>query len=444
MLSKNFDPSINTIVSEWDLVCDWDWVMSTITTVQMFGLLIGAFVSGQIGDLYGRKPTYFLSLLILLVFNIIATFSNSWQMFAVVRFFIGIGSGWYLTVDVAYITEFIPARYRSIILFLPFWPIGAMFYALLAWLIRDWKYIQIACAVFCLPWFLSIRTIPESYRWLVSHKRIDEAYEVMKQVAQMNRRPYPNKERLVALVKMAEIANAKERKYTIIDVFRNKQLLKITVLLAICWVTCGYSFYAILFGVQQLSGVLYVNMALLGLMESTQFVMSFIANCIGRRLACFVFFLLGGVCGLIVGILQHLNNVGYGNIINGFAYTTKISVAGGWMTLIVYSSELYPTVVRNVGFGFQNTMSRVGSMIAPQLVFASSRVPGIMYLTMGGLFFVAACCVLLLKETNNIALENTIEVVTVKIEKAEFDETSETKYTSVPQDDESKTNHLTI
>ena len=131
--------------------------MSTVTTIQMFGLLIGAFISGHCADLFGRKPTFYVSIVILLIFNTIGTFSNGWKMFAAIRFFIGIGCGWYLTTDDAYIAELVPMKYRSIILLLPIWPLGTMSYGLIAYLLHDWKYIQIACAVLCLPWFLGIR-----------------------------------------------------------------------------------------------------------------------------------------------------------------------------------------------------------------------------------------------------------------------------------------------
>ncbi|CAG2199735.1 OCTN [Mytilus edulis] len=82
---KTFDPSLHTVVSEWDLVCDRDWITQTITTIQMGGLLFGGLVAGQIADMFGRKPTYFLSMLMLFVFNLVAAFSTSWKMFAVLR-----------------------------------------------------------------------------------------------------------------------------------------------------------------------------------------------------------------------------------------------------------------------------------------------------------------------------------------------------------------------
>lgn len=118
----------------------------------MGGLFIGALISGQIGDIVGRRITYFLSVIIVMAGNLAAAFSINWQMFAAFRFCIGMGCGWYLTVFGAFIAELTPKRWRSVVLSVPTWAFGTMSMGLVAWLIHDWKYIQIATAIFCLPW----------------------------------------------------------------------------------------------------------------------------------------------------------------------------------------------------------------------------------------------------------------------------------------------------
>ncbi|KAK3737335.1 hypothetical protein RRG08_067400 [Elysia crispata] len=84
-----FDGSANSVVTEWKLVCDRKWIKPTTTSVQMAGVLVGAILAGHLGDMYGRKNTNFSFFLIHMVLNIIAGFSSSWQMFLVLRFFIG-------------------------------------------------------------------------------------------------------------------------------------------------------------------------------------------------------------------------------------------------------------------------------------------------------------------------------------------------------------------
>lgn len=91
---------------------------------------------------------------------------------------------------------------------------------------------RMAIFIKCDSFYFSI--IPESYRWLVSVNRIDDAHDVIKKIGKMNRRPVPKKEELYKVVKSANRIE-KGRKRTFLDVFRNRYLFRTTVLLGICW-----------------------------------------------------------------------------------------------------------------------------------------------------------------------------------------------------------------
>ena len=60
-----------------------------IASLMMVGQLVGCLVSGHIADAVGRKNPLYASILIMLVFNILAYFSVSWEMFAVARVCLG-------------------------------------------------------------------------------------------------------------------------------------------------------------------------------------------------------------------------------------------------------------------------------------------------------------------------------------------------------------------
>lgn len=74
---------------QWLLVCDRKWIPGTITTIQMCGLLVGALVMGQLADIFGRRRLLYLAYSLLLAVSLGSAFANSWQLFAVFRFFIG-------------------------------------------------------------------------------------------------------------------------------------------------------------------------------------------------------------------------------------------------------------------------------------------------------------------------------------------------------------------
>ena len=54
------------------------------------------------------------------------------------------------------------------------------------------------------------------------------------------------------------------------------------------------------------------------------------------------------------------------------AMVGKAGISGGWAALQVFSAELFPTVVRNIGVGSCSFSARIGAIVAPQIVFLVS------------------------------------------------------------------------
>lgn len=80
--------------------------------------------------------------------------------------------------------------------------------------------------------------LPESFRWLVSHGRLEEAEHSIRFVAKINGRPAPDLNRLKTMIQKEQEA-AKETKalqvYTVLDLFRTSKIRKTTVLFAFVW-----------------------------------------------------------------------------------------------------------------------------------------------------------------------------------------------------------------
>ena len=51
----------------------------------------------------------------------------------------------------------------------------------------------------------------------------------------------------------------------------------------------------------------------------------------------------------------------------------RSGIAGGWAAAQVFSAEVFPTVVRNIGVGSSSMAARVGGIVAPQIVFLVSK-----------------------------------------------------------------------
>ena len=77
--------------------------------------------------------------------------------------------------------------------------------------------------------------MPESFRWYYAHDKIGDAEKVITMVSEVNRHPKPD----MAFFENQAIRDPREsqtsQKYTVLDLFKTKSMIRITVLLAPCW-----------------------------------------------------------------------------------------------------------------------------------------------------------------------------------------------------------------
>ena len=77
----------------------------------------------------------------------------------------------------------------------------------------------------------------------------------------------------------------------------------------------------------------------------------------------------------------------------------------------IYSSELFPTVVRNMGMGACSMSMRMGSMVAPFIANFAVTIPWLATIVFGVAPISAALVCILLPETKGTALPDSINEV---------------------------------
>ncbi|XP_071835837.1 organic cation transporter 1-like isoform X2 [Apostichopus japonicus] len=178
----------STIVSQWDLVCDQAGFAEISQTVLMVGVMVGSYLAGYLADRFGRKPILFISLFVQGIVGTIQAFSSSFTMFIIVRFFIGVLDQGYELPVYTMVSELFTPRWRpySFICMMNFWAGGILSLPIIAYFIRDWRYLQLAISIpfLFLPIFYWV--VPESPRWLLSNGRYEEATAIVKKIAHFN------------------------------------------------------------------------------------------------------------------------------------------------------------------------------------------------------------------------------------------------------------------
>lgn len=94
----------------------------------------------------------------------------------------------------------------------------------------------------------------------------------------------------------------------------------------------------------------------------------------------------------------------------GFAIVGQVVIYVSFILIYLYTSELFPTVVRNSALGFASMCARIGGLIAPFVVDIQAA-PWVSVLIFSALSFLAGFMCLPLRETKGTVFLNTIEEI---------------------------------
>jgi OCT family organic cation transporter-like MFS transporter 4/5 len=80
---------MSSVVMEWHLVCNRSGLHATVGAAPMVGYLVGALIFGTLSDKVGRKPTFLIANLILLLSGLCGSIAPSYVTFVASRFLVG-------------------------------------------------------------------------------------------------------------------------------------------------------------------------------------------------------------------------------------------------------------------------------------------------------------------------------------------------------------------
>ncbi|XP_060692836.1 organic cation/carnitine transporter 2-like [Hemiscyllium ocellatum] len=398
---------ISTIVSEWDLVCDNDWKGPFSMSAFFVGVLAGSFVSGQLSDRFGRKVVLFGTMAIQTVFSIIQAFSPSWEIFCFLNFIVGLGQiSNYVAAFVLgseMLGKSIRVMYSTVGICISF-AIGYMLLPLVAYFIRSWGALLLALSipgVFYIPlWWL----IPESPRWLLTTGRVQEAEAIIHKMAKKNCVTPPAT--LFSDFELEDTKSKSKQSHAIIHLVKTYNIRMITIINLLVWMIMAVGYFGLSLSTPNLHGDDYLNCFLMAAIEVPAYIASWLfLQKFSRRFSLSGAFLLGGVVLFFVQLIPpNLSALATVLVMIG-----KFGVTAAFAIVYVYSSELFPTVVRNMGVGVSSMAGRFGAIVSPYIFYLGVHHDFLPFIVMGTLTVFSAVLVLFLPETVNIPLPETID-----------------------------------
>ncbi|XP_020823832.1 organic anion transporter 3-like isoform X2 [Phascolarctos cinereus] len=400
----------STIVTEWDLVCNSRQMKEMAQSFYMGGILVGGIVFGSLSDRFGRKPILTFSYLLLAVSGTCSAFSPSFLSYTFFRFLAGCSLSGISLSTVILCVEWVPTHIRAIQSTITgyFYTIGQFILPGLAYTITEWRWLQFVVSTPFYVFFLSSWWVAESVRWLVLTGKSPKALKELQRVAAFNGRKEEGKKLSLEELKLnlhKEIASSKTS-YGMLSLFQNSALRRISCCISLIWFATGFGYYSLAMGVEDFGVNIYMLQIIFGGADiPAKFVSVLFLSYVGRRIT-------QGACLLLAGTAILANIFvpsDMSTIRTSLAVFGKGCLSSSYNCLILYTSELYPTVIRQRGMGLGNLCTRMGSMVAPLVKITGEMIPFLPALIYGLVPVLGGITAFFLPETLNTALPETIE-----------------------------------
>ncbi|XP_046431975.1 organic cation transporter protein isoform X1 [Neodiprion fabricii] len=410
-----------SIVAEWDLVCDRTALRSSVQMALSLGKFLGASTFGVIADKFGRRTSYIAGALLLIVAGPFSAVAPWYWLFMVLRALIGVSNSAIYHSSFTILTEVAGPKHRAWmgIVYSMGYPFGMMILPGIAYLVHDWKLLQLAITVPAIVLLLHCWFMPESPRWLMSQNRRKEAQAIIESsygpiyAANDNHALAADEkdDKNYAQRQDAKASNEQlsfsEKWKSLIELVRNVELRKRIFIAYFAWAATSLSYYAIALNVDNFSANRYLYAFLTGATEIPAYLVPLpLLAIMGRRPVTVLLFSISGVALLSILLIPQAET----SAITAVALTGRLAVAAVFSVIILHTSELFPTVCRNSAVGTSSTMAHVGSIAAPYVVdLLGAEVWWGPSTLCGVLALIAGLLSLVLPETRGRPLTDTVD-----------------------------------
>ncbi|KAK4883225.1 hypothetical protein RN001_006544 [Aquatica leii] len=395
-----------TITTQWDLVCENAQLANLAQTITMSGILVGNFLFGILADKFGRRNSLVLAVIIQIVTGTVMAFLPWFWLFLVCRFLCALATGGTMVTTFVLVMELVGSKWRTevgILYQIPF-NLGHLSLALIGYLIRDWRYFQLTITLPSLILLSYYWIIPESPRWLLAVGQQKKAIKIMEKAAHHNRLPTDGIKDDVKNYMTNE--STEHKKGRLLDLVSTSNLRIKTFCICFNWVVCGLCFYGGAQYMGQLGGNIFVNVAISAVIQLPgTFVAIWLTKRFGRKYTLIGANILTGLSFLFISLVPY--DLDWVKVFLGTVGIFGLSLC--FPTVYIYSGELYPTVIRNIGVGTSSTCARIGSMLAPYVAGLAVIEPWMPPVVFGVIPLIGAVLGYYLPETLNCKLPETLE-----------------------------------
>ena len=407
MLSDGYDLFLMGHVGN-HLVKDWGVGPQDLKGINMAGLAgmaVGSVALGWLGDIIGRKRSYFTCLVLLFIGSVLCYYAakqgtpenaaSTLTQMTMWRFVTGLGMGGVTPLATTLISEWTSHKVRSVVvaLVISAVPVGG---SLAGWTIQhvEWEQMFLIGGLVPLGLFVAFGFLmPESPKFMAQHPaQHAKLARALNRLVGENRFDGTEEFRVVETGKrsshwLATIWNSHYAKATffiwVAFSFNSFVLYLYTNYLKVLLTNDGISD-----GIAGSALSLFSIGAFFGSIGGAFFIRWFGSRWVGSLLA-----FLGVAATFLIGAVTAATANPTDFTVQALAFTVGMSINGMQAFMYAVSAHSYPTEIRGSAVGMAQTVSRIGAVLSPMVAsyyFAMSPTPGVNLF----FWFVAGCALI--------------------------------------------------
>ncbi|XP_060032357.1 organic anion transporter 7-like isoform X2 [Erinaceus europaeus] len=406
----------STIVTKWDLVCESQSLKSVVRFIFMTGMLLGSIVFGQLSDRFGRKFVLRWCFLQLAIADTCAAFAPNFPIYCSLRFLAGFSTITIMTNGILILVEWTVPQFQALGITVPISSacIGQMIMGGVTFVIRDWRTLQLVYSVPLFVIFFFSRWLAESARWLITSNRPEESLKELRRAAHCNR--IKDAEDILTmefclLLKiltstMQRELESTQRRPSLLDMLRSRILLKRICLVSFVRFTCVLSYFGLTLNLQHLGSNVFLFQVLFGVVTLPgNFAAFLILRYLPRRSSQLLLLSLLGISILAtIFVPQEMQAVRAALASFGMGLCSASIICS-----LTHEGELAPTIIRATLAGISGLCGNIGAVLAPLLTILAVYSPSAPWITYGVIPITGGLISLLLPETMNQPLPETIQ-----------------------------------